>query len=179
MTENLYQGNQKKKKTNWTCHLNKRAKEIKVPIMENTNKSSVLDQGKIIGSIYWDNIHHPHRLSSLQQCRIKATKMSIHVQHVSEHVVRGWRVLIARPLWMIREYQRWQERPIILDCGFPAVRVLSKFIRLQPWYIEKYRPIKLTKWIGDLIQQESTITMQSLPQSGLQITKNINITVYS
>lgn len=137
--------------------------------MENTNKSSVLDQGKIIGTIYWDNIHHPHRLSSLQQCRIKATKVSIHVQHISEHVIRGWRVLIARPLRMIREYQRWQEWPIILDCYFPAIRVLSKFIRLQPWYIEIYRHTKLTKWIGDLTQRESRITMQSLPQSCLQI----------
>ncbi|KAF1889178.1 hypothetical protein Lal_00024500 [Lupinus albus] len=47
--------------------------------MQNANETSVVYQGKIVEPTYWDHIHHPHRLSSLQQSRIKTTKMSIHV----------------------------------------------------------------------------------------------------
>ena len=41
--------------------------------MQNANKSSVLDQGKIIESTYWDHIHHPlieRYLSGPNQCNI-------------------------------------------------------------------------------------------------------------
>lgn len=75
-----------------------------IPIVQNANIATVNDQGKIVRSTCWNDIHDPHRLFRSQECRIKPTKMSIHVQHISKHVIRWWWVLITRPLWMIRKY---------------------------------------------------------------------------